>query len=369
MSEPAPDFQALFGCAPQHSATAPGRVNLIGEHTDYNGGYVLPTAIPQRTLAELTPRSDDTVRVFSTNIPGLGTPILYTLGQEARRGTWIDFIQGITVMLRQSRHTFTGFDLRLHSTVPLGSGLSSSASMEVAVLRVLRAAFSLPMSDVETALLGQKVENEFVGAPVGIMDQMAVSISDERAALFLDTRAMAFERVPLPPEMELLVINSGVAHNHTSGDYRTRRAECERAASLLGVAQLRDILDVAVLAPLPDLLQRRARHVVTENARVLMAVAALKGGNVAALGALFRASHASMRDDYEVSVPEIDLLVEIAGADRRAHGARLTGGGFGGSIVAVCEPGAGGAVSRSIVTEYQRQTGKKAVVLVPAEGH
>ena len=208
--------------------------------------------------------------------------------------------------------------------MPLGSGLSSSAALEVAVLRGLRDLFGLALDDVRLAQLGQRAENDFVGAPVGVMDQMAASLADDRTALFLDTRTLRYEQVPLPDGGALVVINSGVAHNHASGDYRTRRAECERAAAALGVPQLRDLgpADLPRVAALPEPLDRRARHVVTEDERVLESVAAMKAGDLRRLGELFTASHASQRDDFEVSVPEIDLLVDLA--QRRAWRVRRT---------------------------------------------
>jgi galactokinase len=223
---------------------------------------------------------------------------------------------------------------------------------------------------VRLAGLGQRAENEFVGAPVGIMDQMAASLADDHTALFLDTRSLQYEQVPLPAAAALAVINSGVAHNHASGDYRTRRAECERAASALGVAQLRDVSldDLPRLVLLPDPIGRRARHVVTENARVLEAVAAMKASDLRRLGGLFHASHISQRDDFEVSVPEIDLLVDLAQAEPGVHGARLTGGGFGGSIVALIDREAARGAAERVVAAYRERTGRTGSILVPQLG-
>ena len=206
-----------------------------------------------------------------------------------------------------------------------------------------------------------------MGAPVGIMDQMAAMFADESHALFLDTRTLAYERVPIPTDAALLVINSGVAHQHAGGDYRTRRAECERAAAELGVPQLRDAGagDLARIAQLPDPLSRRARHVVTENARVHDTVSALRAGDLHRTGRLFTASHASMRDDFDVSVPAVDLLVDIAAAQPEVYGARLTGGGFGGSIVALADRSNARVVADHIAGEYSRCSGHRATVLVP----
>jgi galactokinase len=260
-----------------------------------------------------------------------------------------------------------GFSGHVTTTIPVGAGLSSSAALEVALLRAFREAFMLPLDDVQMALLAQRAENDFDGAPVGVMDQMACTLASDGEALFLDTRSLEWKVVPLPPSAELVVFNSGIAHNHSKGDYRTRRAECEDSARQLGVKQLRDldVPDVPRIMALPDPLGRRARHVVTENARVLDAVRALQAGNIEALGALFYASHDSMRDDYEVSVPEIDLIVELARAMPEVHGARLTGGGFGGSVVILARPGTAADVAQKVSAAYTAKTGRSGAVLVP----
>jgi galactokinase len=361
------DFQTLFGRPPVASAEAPGRVNLIGEHTDYNGGYVLPTAIPQRTRVELAPRSDDTVRVASTDVPGAKAVEEYRHGAECPGRDWLDYVQGITKVLREAGQGFPGFDARISSRVPIGSGLSSSAALEISLLRALRAAFGLQLNDVEMALLGQRAENRFVGARCGIMDQMAACLADEHTALFLDAHSLAYRRVPLPPGADLVVLNSGVAHDHAAGDYNTRRAECEAAARLLGVSQLRDVgpADLSRVEALPEPQRRRARHVVTEDERVLAAVKALEQGDLPELGTLFFESHRSLRDDFEVSVPAIDLIVELAKAEPEVYGARLTGGGFGGSAVMLTRAGSGAAVAHRIAREYRERSGRVPTILVP----
>ena len=344
-------------------ASAPGRVNLIGEHTDYNGGFVLPMAIPQRTSVILRPRPDGLVRVASE---GMGEPAEYRLGEERSGRGWVDYVQGVTFVLLRESLRVRGCDLRIRSEVPVGSGLSSSAALSVALLRAMRSAFDLPIDDLRVALLAQKVETDFVGAPVGVMDQMASSLADEKTALFIDTRSLETERVKLPPEVAILVISSGVQHSHATGDYKTRRRECEQAAALLGVKQLRDVSerDLARIEALPAPLSRRARHVVTENARVLSAVRALREGDVREVGRLFDASHASMRDDFEVSIPEIDLLVGVARAAPGVLGARLTGGGFGGSIVALCARRESIGASKRILSGA-RASGLRPALLVP----
>jgi galactokinase len=368
-AEPTPmTFEQLFGSAPAVRTSAPGRVNLIGEHTDYNGGYVLPTVIPQRTTVELGHRSGGSVRALSVNA-GSPVPFEYIVGTESRRGRWTDYLQGITWVLAKEGFNVGGADIRIESTVPLGSGLSSSAALEISLLRAFREAFTLPIEDVPMALLGQRAENEFVGAPVGVMDQMACTLAGDGQALFLDTRSLEWAVMPFPASVELIVLNSGVAHNHSRGDYRTRRAECEEAAHRLGVGQLRDLdlQDVPRIMVLSDPLGRRARHVVTEDARVLAAVQVLRAGDMEALGQLFYASHDSMREDYEVSIPEIDLIVDLARAIPDVYGARLTGGGFGGSVVMLTKLGTAADVAPRIAADYAAKSGKTPTILVPAK--
>jgi galactokinase len=350
------------------SADAPGRVNLIGEHTDYHDGFVLPTVIPQRTRVDLTRRDDRRVRASSASMGGGW--LEYDLGREARGRGWLDYVQGVTAVVAAARFDLAGFDARIESTIPLGAGVSSSAALEVSLLRGLRTLFALPYDDVALARMAQAVETTFVGAPVGIMDQMASSLGRDGEALFLDTRTLAIERLPLPRTIEVIVIDSGVVHAHAGGEYATRRRESFEAAALLGVEMLRE-LDVSALpriAALPPVLARRARHIVTENQRVLDTVAALRGGDVARAGTLFAASHASMRDDYETSTPDVDALVRIGAGHPAVHGARLTGGGFGGAVVLLAQAGRGRAAARSIRDEYARETGRKGIVLVPDDG-
>ncbi len=365
-------FAERFGTAPSVRADAPGRVNLIGEHTDYNGGFVLPTAIPQRAAVYLAPRRDRTVRAASLDADDDGAVHTYVLGEETPGRGWLDYVQGATRLLQEVQGedgaALSGFDALIAADVPIGSGLSSSAALLVALLRALRDAFGLALDDVALARLAQRVENDFVGVRVGVMDPMAASLADSDAALFLDTRSLAFRRVPLPREaFELAVVDSGVAHRHAGGGYNARRAECEEAAQRLGVAQLRDLApgDLDRAMALPEPLGRRVRHVVTENARVLNAVAAIETHDAAALGALFDASHASMRDDYEVSTPDVDRLVGLAQAAPEVFGARLTGGGFGGAVIALCRPGTAAAVAARVAAAYTEQTDRAATVLVP----
>jgi galactokinase len=346
---------------------APGRVNLMGEHTDYHEGYVLPTVIPQRTRVRVRRRADRLVRASSSSVAD--GPGEYVVGAESPRGGWLDYVQGVTAALFGHGFALPGFDAVIDSTVPLGAGVSSSAALEVSLLRALRTLFALPIDDVELARIARAAETEFIGAPIGIMDQMASSLGHDGEALFLDTRTLEVERIPQPRSIELGVIDSAVPHAHASGEYATRRRESFEAAALLGVRTLRDIdhLPSGALDGMPAVLARRARHVVTENSRVLAAVAALRAADPKALGALFAASHASMRDDYETSTADVDALVAIATSHPDVYGARLTGGGFGGAIVLIARAGTAAAATAAISDTYRRRTGRAAVVLVPPQ--
>ncbi len=347
------------------TADAPGRVNLIGEHTDYHEGYVLPTVIPQRTRVHLLRRFDRHVCVRTAALaPGYD---MYEAGAEERGRGWLDYVQGVTALLARAGAVVPGLDVRIESDVPLGAGVSSSAALEVSLLRGLRTLLGLNLDDVSLALLAQRVETEFVGAPVGVMDQMASSLGAPGEALFIDTRTLAVERVPLPRTVELVVIDSGITHQHAGGAYATRRQESFDAAARLGVERLRDI-DISALDridALPSVLARRARHVVTENARVLAAVEALRAGDIPELGRLFAASHASMRDDYQVSTPDVDELVSMGWQHPHIAAARLTGGGFGGAVVMLAEAGYGELAARDVAFAYRNRTGQPGAVLVP----
>ena len=362
-------FSDLFGRDPIVTASAPGRVNLIGEHTDYNEGFVLPAALPLATTVELAVRADPTVRVWSAELPS-DQPQRFSLESIARADDWTDYLRGITWALLDHGVTH-GFDLRVSSSIPVGSGLSSSAALLVAAGRAIRGAFHLAIDDLELARLAQKAETDFVGAPVGIMDQMACSLADQSSALLIDTRTLDYSRVELPPATALLVIDSGERHSHVTGGYRIRRQECQQAAAALGVTSLRDVdhRDLAAIDALRQPLNRRARHVVTENARVIATVAALRAGNVEEAGRLFCASHASLRDDFEVSTPAVDALVEETRSRPGVYGARITGGGFGGAIVALIEAGRGNEIGDASVDHHNTRFSHRAAVIVPAPAY
>ena len=349
---------------PVARAEAPGRVNLIGEHTDYNDGLVLPTAIPQRTYVEVAPRTDDRVALASEGYPRAA----YRLGAERRTGDWADHIRGVTWALADSGMDVGGFDARIRSDVPPGAGLSSSAALEVALVRALRDVFALALDDVALALVAHRAECDFVGARVGTMDHLAASLAHDREALLIDTRSLAIERVPLPADCALVVIDSGIAHANVSGDYQTRRDECDAAARALGIAALRDATDaqVVTLGQSDPTLARRARHVVTENERVRAFVRALRQGDLPGCGTLLDASHASLRDDFDVSLAEIDELVRLLRDEPSVYGARLVGGGFGGSVLAIARPADAAPTARRAAQRYTASTGRTARVILPA---
>ncbi len=345
---------------PSTTARAHGRVNLLGEHTDYNGGWVLPTQIPQYTEVTLSSTPGRTVEVESSQ----GRRFAYDLGDEAITGEWIDYIQGATHLLGPQVAHRGGLRVQIHSTLPEGAGLSSSAALETSFLQALTRHHELGLDALAIARLGQRIENEFVGARVGIMDQMATGLGAVGEALFLDTLTLDFERIPLPLEMmDLLIISSGITHrlSENDGGYNQRREECEEACRRLGIQCLRDLdLSTLKLRDLPETLRKRVRHVVSENLRVKEAVVALKAKDLKLLGQLFVESHLSMKLDYEVSLPEIDLLVDLCRAHESVWGARLTGGGFGGSIVALTQKNQSDRVASEVIPTYESETAETA---------
>jgi galactokinase len=353
-----PSFESYFGRPPETAAHAAGRVNLIGEHTDYNGGFVLPVPIPQKTKCELARRNDDEVHVISLLLGGGPPcpPASFKLGEESKQHSWWDYVQGITVALRKFK--IRGFDARFETTVPLGSGLSSSAAFEISLLRALRDAFHLALDELQMAQIGRAAENEFVGAKVGIMDQMSAALGKDGYALFIDTLNLHYEYIHLPPKCAIAALHSGIQHDNRSGDYNLRREECEEACRLLGVEKLRDLTinDLSRIEKIPDPFRKRARHVITENERVLEAVQAIQAENNAELGRLVYASHDSLKNDFEVSIPEIDWLVDQAKKESSIYGARITGGGFGGSVLFLVNPG-DIQVLTQIADRYKKETG------------
>jgi galactokinase len=351
------DFRKIFGADPETQASAPGRVNLLGEHTDYNDGFVLPTAIPQRTTVHLGFSPDEQHHFYSQELDEL----VNISDQEPTPQGFASYIFGCIQLLQQEGYTILPLNLYVTSSVPIGSGLSSSAALEVATLRGLRSRLNLEIDDVRIAQLGQQAEIQYAGVECGIMDQMASSLADTEHMLFLDTRTLERRVLPFPAGAELLVVDSGVPRTLAGSGYNQRRAECEEAARQLGVKALRDITDPQAVETLPETLRRRARHVITENNRVLEV---LQGVSAQRFGDLMNASHTSLRDDYEVSVTALDTLVAILQQTPGVFGARLTGAGFGGATVALVASGQAKAIAQDVLARYNRK-GYAGRTLVP----
>lgn len=342
---------------------APGRINLIGEHTDYNDGLVLPVALRLGVTARTGPRDDRTVRL-TTDAPVSPRDASYELGAEGRDGTWVDRARGVTSILARRGFGIEGFDAEITSDLPVGAGLGSSAAFAIALLRSVTELFDLALDHAASVAVAHAAETDFAGARAGLLDQLASVYGHRDEALLIDMRDRAMRSIPLPPTIELAVIDSGIRHEHATSGYNRRREECEEACRHVGVASLRDLeersLD-AILERLPSPLDRRVRHVVTENARVRDAVVALGARDDERLGELLSASHRSLRDDYEVSTPELDRLVELA-ASAGALGARLVGGGFGGSIIALGQRGEAEGLAARVLERYG---GGHLVAVVP----
>jgi galactokinase len=351
------DFQKRFKTTPEIKSSAPGRVNVLGEHTDYNDGFVLPTAIPQQTTIAIGYSPDDRHHFYAANLKEW----VHVGLQESLPPGFVRYIGGCIRVLEAAGYAIPPLNLWVASEVPIGAGLSSSAALEIAALRGLRALLQLDLDDVFLAQLGQQAEIRYAGVNCGILDQMACSLADTEHLLFLDTRTLERKLLPLPTGTELVVIDSGVTRSLASSGYNQRRAECEAAAHALGVKALRDISDPEIANQLPAPLAQRARHVITENNRVLRVLA---GISAMELGELMNASHASLRDDYEVSVLALDLLVEILQGMPDVLGARLTGAGFGGACVALVVAGAGQAIADAALEQFNQCSGSEGRILV-----
>jgi galactokinase len=349
-------FQTVYGEAPAGEWAAPGRVNLIGEHTDYNEGYVLPFALPHRTVVAAAP-GKGAWRVWSEEP---GEEVSFGPDEVASPGRvhgWAAYVAGVVWALRSAGFEVPVARLAIASDVPLGAGLSSSAALESSVLTALVDLFGLSLPVDDRPPVAQRAENVYAGVPTGIMDQSASIRCRAGHALFLDCRSLAVEHIPFDVESErlaVLVVDTRAPHRHAGGEYADRRRSCEEAAAALGVRALRDVpingLEEA-LAGLPEVTRRRARHVVTENQRVLDTVALLRSGRIRNIGPLLTASHRSMRDDFEITVPEVDTAVSAA-LDAGAYGARMTGGGFGGCVLALVESSAVPSVAAAVEDAY-----------------
>ncbi|MGX1369456.1 galactokinase [Streptomyces canus] len=370
-------FTELYGTEPEGVWSAPGRVNLIGEHTDYNDGFVMPFALPHTAVAAVSRREDGVLRLHSADVEGGVVELrLDELAPESDRN-WTAYPAGVVWALREAGHPVTGADVHLASTVPAGAGLSSSAALEVVVALALNDLYDLGLQRWQLARLCQRAENVYVGAPTGIMDQTASACCESGHALFLDTRDLSQKQIPFDLAAEgmvLLVVDTRVKHAHNEGEYGKRRAGCERGAALLGVDALRDIpygeLDAA-LARLGDDEEavRLVRHVVTEDERVEKVVALLESGETRAIGPVLIAGHASLRDDFRISCPELDLVVDTALA-AGALGARMTGGGFGGSAIVLAEAADVDAITKAVQEAFAAAefTAPRVFEAVPSAG-
>ena len=371
------DFKKGSGREPQWIAAAPGRVNVIGEHTDYNDGFVLPMAIDRYTVIAAAPNGMDKITLRSAAGDGIATVDLTQPVKPGPKGYWANYPLGVIAGFLARGLKLVGFDAVLNSTVPLGGGLSSSAALEVATATLLEAITSQKLDPVDKALLCQKAEHDYAGMPCGIMDQFISVMGKEGHLLLLDCRSRKPELVPMSdPAMALLIINTNVRHELTGGGYAQRRAQCEQAARSLGVPSLRDatgnMLEDA-RGRMEETVFRRARHVIGEIERTLHAAEGVRASNWPTVGQLMYASHASLRDDYEVSCPELDAVVEIAeaiGPKVGVTGCRMTGGGFGGCAVALVRADKVDAISGRVAAEYERRTKIKPTLFVsrPAAG-
>lgn len=368
-------FAAAFGGAPDVIARAPGRVNLIGEHTDYNEGFVLPAAISGHSLVAVRRRADRHVHVVAADIDHARDAFALDAPPARAALGWADYVRGMVHVMAHSGCPLGGVDMAIAGDVPRGAGLSSSASLTVAIGTALQHAFALDGVDATViAQWAQAAECTFVGTRCGIMDQLVSARGVAGHALLIDCRSLSCRPVPLPPDMAILIVHSGVERGLVEGAYNDRRAQCEAAAQALGVAALRDA-DLAQLTAQADQLDpivlRRARHVISENARTLAAAKALAAADVQQLGALMAASHASMRDDFEISVPAVDQLVALLqSAIGPWGGARMTGGGFGGAVVALVSHGHVDHVIHQVQHGYRTPQGASPLILVerPTQG-
>ena len=367
-------FEKQFGYKPAGVWSAPGRVNLIGEHTDYNEGFVLPFAIDRRTYAAVGLRSDQLARIASSFA---GEVIEFEISKISKGSVagWSAYPLGVAWALMQAGATSKGFDLYVESNVPVGAGLSSSAAIECSVALALNDLWGAGLSKNVLAKVGQKAENEIVGAPTGIMDQTASLLGQADHAVFLDCRTLDAKATALSLEengLEIWVMDTGVAHRLTDGGYAARRASCEKASELLGVSSLRDVTVESLEASkhlLDDVVYKRAKHVVTENERVQQTVKLLAESGPRSIGQLMIDSHSSMRDDFQISITELDVAVETA-LSKGAIGSRMTGGGFGGAAIALIESQKAASLTKAVIEKFQKEGFEKPEIfkVIPDAG-
>jgi galactokinase len=365
-------YQELYDTAPEFVVRAPGRVNLIGEHTDYNDGFVFPAAINYDITMAGAARNDRQVRLYSLTFKQATT---FSLDQidHSKDAKWSNYVRSVAFILQNEGHPLTGVNLVISGTVPISSGLSSSAAMEVASCLAFETAGSFNIDPVKRALIGQRAEREFVGVQVGIMDQFISANGKADHALFLDTRSLGFEAVPLPASgVSIVVGDTNKRRGLVDSEYNTRRSECELAVEILKrfLPDIKALRDVSVEEfrkyehELPEVVSKRARHVVTEDERVLQSIKALKAGDITEFGRLMNASHDSLRDDYQVSCKELDVMVEAARKVPGVFGARMTGAGFGGCTVSLVKDTEVEAFKQQVGPQYKSATGLEATIYV-----
>jgi galactokinase len=362
-------FSQTFGAKPARRFQAPGRVNLIGEHTDYNDGFVLPCAIDYQTLVAVTPRDDMTVSVVAVDCNNEKDEFSLDCEIETHPSQlWSNYVRGVIRHLQLRGHVFKGANLAIAGNVPQGAGLSSSASLEVVIGETFRSLYQLPLTKADVALNGQEAENQFVGCQCGIMDQMVSACGSKFNALLLDCRSLDADLIPMPEGLAVVIINSNVKRGLVDSEYNTRRLQCEEAAHTLGLKALRDISLTELQNSkhkLPEVVYRRAHHVVSDNERTILAAQALRKNNVAQLSQLMAQSHISMRDDFEITVPPIDFAVKILTeylGDK--GGVRMTGGGFGGCMVALMPHDMVDGAKQLIAEKYEAKTGYKETIYI-----
>ncbi|OED94420.1 galactokinase [Vibrio breoganii] len=362
-------FEQVLNYKPTHIIQAPGRVNLIGEHTDYNDGFVLPCAINYQTMVAAAKRDDNIVRVISVDYDNAVDE--FDITQEIvfqQDKMWANYIRGVVKCLLGRGFKFKGADISVTGNVPQGAGLSSSAALEVVIGQTFKVLYQLEISQAEIALNGQQAENEFVGCNCGIMDQMISAEGRENHAMLLDCRSLETKSVSMPEDMSVVIINSNKKRGLVDSEYNTRREQCEEAARIFAVKALRDVTIEQLegkASELDEVVFKRARHVITENNRTLEATDALIAGDMKRMGELMAESHASMRDDFEITVSEVDTLVEIVkNVVGSAGGVRMTGGGFGGCIVALVPPSLVEEIKSSVEQQYEAATGLKESIYV-----
>ena len=361
-------FQQFYGESPALVAHAPGRVNLIGEHTDYNEGFVFPAAINFGTWVAAAKRSDDVINVTAMDYDNQQNEFALTDIQYDENQGWANYVRGVVKVLKEAMPDFSGANLLVTGNVPQGAGLSSSASFEIAILKAISALYALPLDGVKAALLGQKAENTFVGCSCGIMDQLISAMGNEGQAMLLDCQSLDIQHSPLPDSHQIVIINSNVKRGLVDSEYNLRREQCEEGAAILGVSSLREanmtMLEKAK-SRMSDVVYRRAKHIITENQRTLEASEALKVGDIQTVSTAMEQSHVSMRDDFEITVRPIDYLVEIIDEVLgNTGGVRMTGGGFGGCVVALAPTDKVDAVKQVVADKYFDETGYQADIYV-----